>query len=263
MSLAYERRGQGEPLVLIHHIGGSWKSWEAVIRPLAEERDVIAIDLPGFGSSPPLPRGVVPTPPRLAAEVAHLLDSLGLEAPALAGHSLGGWVALELAAMGRTGPVTALAPAGLWANAWQAAFTSAQLQALLMIGDPLRAVMRSRPLRSVALWSNLAAPWRMPPRTAVGIIDRALTAPGMKETLNAMAAGRFERWDDVGVPVTFVWGDRERLLWRPTRDRAAAMLPHSRTFVLERCGHLIPWERPLDTVRLLLAAPGAARSEPA
>ena len=191
MSLHYERRGDGEPLVLIHHIGGSWKSWEAVIRPLAEQRDVIALDLPGFGASPPLPSGVEPTPPRLAAEISVLFDQLGLERPAVAGHSLGGWVALELAAMGRTGPMTALASAGLWANRRQAMYTSEQLRPLMMIGDPLRAIVRNRALRSVALWNIHATPWRMSALTAVGVIQRPLTAPGMMDTLNAMAAGRF------------------------------------------------------------------------
>lgn len=261
MTLHYERRGEGEPLVLIHHIGGSWKSWEAVIRQLAEERDVIALDLPGFGASPPLPADVEPTPARLAVEVALLLEQLGLDHPAVAGHSLGGWVALELAAMGRTGPVSALAPAGIWANRRQAMYTSEQLRPLAMVGEKaLRPIVRNRVGRTIALWTNLAAPWRMSARTADGIIHRALTAPGMTDTLNAMGRGRFERWDDVRVPVTFVWGDRERVIYRPCRDRAVAMLPHSRSFVLERCGHLIPWERPLDVVRLLLGEPGPARS---
>ena len=262
MTLHYERRGEGEPLVLIHHIGGSWRSWEAVIRPLAEQRDVIAIDMPGFGDSPPLPSGVEPTPARLAAEISLLFDQLGLERPAVAGHSLGGWVALELAAMGRTGPVAALAPAGLWANRRQAMYSSEQLRPMAAIGEKrLRPVVRNRVGRTLALWTNHAAPWRMSARTADGIIERALTAPGMMDSLNAMANGRFERWDDVAVPVTFIWGDRERLIYRPCRERAAAMLPHSRTFVLERCGHLVPWERPLDTVRLLLGEPGPARAD--
>jgi pimeloyl-ACP methyl ester carboxylesterase len=262
MTIHYERRGEGEPLVLIHHIGGSWKSWEAVIRPLAEERDVIALDMPGFGRSPPLPSGVEPTAARLAAEISLLFDRLGLDRPAVAGHSLGGWVALELAAMGRTGPVAALAPAGLWANRRQAMYSSEQLRQLAVIGEKrLRPIVRNRVGRSVALWTNHATPWRMPARTADGIITRALRAPGMMDTLNAMAKGRFERWEEVDVPVTFIWGDRERLIYRPCRDRATAMLPHSRTFVLERCGHLVPWERPLDTVRLLLGGPGPARAD--
>ena len=69
-SLNFERRGQGEPIVLLHGIGGELCVWEPVLDALAERLDVIAVDLPGFGQSPPLPDGTAPTPRALAASVA-------------------------------------------------------------------------------------------------------------------------------------------------------------------------------------------------
>ena len=48
------RRGKGKPLLLIHGLGGSWRSWNPILDSLAVEREVIAVDLPGFGDTPPL-----------------------------------------------------------------------------------------------------------------------------------------------------------------------------------------------------------------
>src|SRR3954454_16457944 len=87
--------------------------WDPVIERLAAERDVIALDLPGFGGSP----AISPAQPAdLARAVAVQLEALGVVRPHVAGSSLGGWIALELALAGWTAPVTAIAPAGLWSQ---------------------------------------------------------------------------------------------------------------------------------------------------
>jgi pimeloyl-ACP methyl ester carboxylesterase len=59
----YSRSGQGEPLVLLHGLGSSRAAWEAIVPALAERFDVIAVDLPGFGASQPLPVGIEPSQP--------------------------------------------------------------------------------------------------------------------------------------------------------------------------------------------------------
>lgn len=98
--LAHERRGSGPPLVLIHGLGSHWQVWLPVLDEVARHRDVIALDLPGFGASPPLPtaRGwpAEGSVDHLADRVAAFLAGLGLDRPAVAGNSLGGGVALEL-----------------------------------------------------------------------------------------------------------------------------------------------------------------------
>ena len=97
MAVAHSRAGSGEPLVLVHGLGGSRRIWAPVIDRLEAEREVIAVDLPGFGESAPLADGTPPTAANLAGAVDELVGELGLERPHLAGNSLGGWVALELA----------------------------------------------------------------------------------------------------------------------------------------------------------------------
>ena len=100
MNLNYKRAGSGEPLVLIHGIGSRWQMWEPVIPLLQPHRDVIALDLPGFAQSPPPPPGTPPGIDSLVRLVAEFFPSLGIERPHVAGNSLGGWIALELAKRG-------------------------------------------------------------------------------------------------------------------------------------------------------------------
>ena len=90
--LAFTRRGRGAPIVLLHALGSSRHSFDPIIPALAMQFDVIAIDLPGFGDSKPLPASVEPTPAALAAAVAEQLDQLGVRSPHLVGTpSAAGW----------------------------------------------------------------------------------------------------------------------------------------------------------------------------
>ena len=114
MTLNYVRAGSGPPLVLIHGLGGSLVNWEPVMDLLAAERDVIAVDLPGFGGSDALPQGTRHSPVEMGRVLTAHLESLGVERPHLAGNSLGAWTALEMAADGEAASVCGISPAGLW-----------------------------------------------------------------------------------------------------------------------------------------------------
>src|SRR2546423_7414962 len=118
MGLAHHRAGAGEPVVLIHGVGSQWQVWQPLLPALERARDVIALDLPGFGGSPSLPIGVVPGAAALADAVAGFMDELGIERPVIGGNSLGGWIALELAKRDRARAVVAVSPAG-FAEGWE------------------------------------------------------------------------------------------------------------------------------------------------
>jgi hypothetical protein len=85
VTLAHHRTGSGEPLVLIHGIGSRWQIWEPVIEQLARHHEVIAVDLPGFGASPP--DETAPTVKALAARVQRFFDESRIERPHVAGNS--------------------------------------------------------------------------------------------------------------------------------------------------------------------------------
>ncbi len=91
MLLNHHREGTGEPLVLIHGIGHFWQGWRPVIERLSAEREVIAIDLPGFGHSPLPPAGTPAGITSLTDLVAGFCADIGLERPHVAGtRSAGG-----------------------------------------------------------------------------------------------------------------------------------------------------------------------------
>jgi pimeloyl-ACP methyl ester carboxylesterase len=100
--------GAGEPLLLLHGTGSSLRVWDPVVDRLAARRSVITVDLPGFGASPPLtPSGPPPSPAGFAVVLADLLRRLGHDTAHVAGNSVGGWTALEMAKLGSARSVVA------------------------------------------------------------------------------------------------------------------------------------------------------------
>jgi pimeloyl-ACP methyl ester carboxylesterase len=218
--------------------------WDPVVERLDGRRRVLALDLPGHGDEPPLADS---SPPALAAATADRLDRAGIGRPHVAGNSLGGWVALELAAAGRAASVTAIAPAGLWAEPLVPKRTPvrAVARALLPVLGPL---LRSEGGRRLVFASNAAHPERIPPAAALRLVRAYATAPGFRAVNDAMRAGRFTRLDEIDVPVTLAWPEHDRLVARPRS------LPDGvRSVVLRGCGHLPTWDDPEQVARVLLA----------
>ena len=161
-AIAYSRAGAGEPLLLLHTLGTDRHMWDPVLARLTAERDVIAIDMPGFGESAPLP-GARVSPEALAGAIAAFLTELGIDRPHVAGNSLGGWIALELARTGHARSVTAIAPAGLWREPLVPKRSTARLLARALL--PLMpALVRSARGRRAALSGTMAHAERIPPR---------------------------------------------------------------------------------------------------
>ncbi len=256
--LNFERTGgSGPPLVLIHGIGSELCVWEPVLEPLGVEHDVIAVDLPGFGRSPALDADVVPTPAALAAAVGDLVAELGLEPAHVAGNSLGGWVALEMAKAGRALSVTCLSPAGLWGRPVTRASgpTRSPARRVAKALSPLLPVlMASSRLRRLALMNFVAYPERVPPRAARRMVSSYGRATAYEATSFAMRSSFLTGAERIAVPVTVAWGERDRLV-RPGRLAA----PLTRTLVLPDCGHVPMWDAPELVARVLLE--GSARGE--
>jgi pimeloyl-ACP methyl ester carboxylesterase len=244
--LGQTRRGSGEPLVLLHALGADRRMWDPVLDRLAAERDVIALDLPGFGASPPLARAARVTPPELAAAVAAHLAALGVERPHVAGNSLGGWVALELALAGHARSVTAIAPAGLWAQplAPNRATARAVARALRPV---LPVLLRSARGRRAALGGTLAHPERVPAGAALQLVLAYANAPGFDAVNAGMRANRFTGLDAIHVPLTLAWPEHDRLVVRPRH-----VPPGAREVTLRGCGHMPAWDDPGQVAAVLL-----------
>ena len=247
--LHHVRRGRGEPLVLIHPLGAELVVWEPVLDRLAAERDVIAVDLPGFGLTPPLSNGVPPTPRGLAASVAALLDELGVGDVHVAGNSLGGWVALELAKAGRALSVAGLCSAGFWRRPLGPKPGGDVRKIGRSLLPVLGALARTERGRRLLLRGTMARPERVPPAAAARLVRSYVTSPGFDGANAAMRAEVFSGVDGIGVPVTLAWAEHDRLVARPRSS-----VPGWRTVTLRGCGHIPTWDDPEQVARVLLRA---------
>jgi pimeloyl-ACP methyl ester carboxylesterase len=254
MALAFDRRGSGEPLLLIHGTGSSRKVWAPVIEALAADRDVIAVDLPGHGDSPLPPPGVEPNPIGYAPLVGELLDELGIETAHVAGNSVGGWTGLELAKAGRARSVVAFGPAGLWAdrNPRRAEMSLRMSRRLSPLGVAIgRVGLRTGLGRTLMLGQMFGRPARLSPEEGLEAIRGMRDTRGFDEHMDATSNSRFTGGHAIDVPVTIAYGDRERLIPRSARLRDE--LPsHARFVDLPDCGHVPMWDDPELVARTIL-----------
>ncbi|MFH9176843.1 alpha/beta fold hydrolase [Streptomyces albogriseolus] len=255
VTLSYARVGRGEPLLLLHGIGHHRQAWDPVVDILATEREVIAVDLPGFGASPALPGGLDHDLPTMTAALGGLCEALELDRPHVAGNSLGGLLALEMGRARLVRSVTALSPAGFWTPAErQYAFTV--LSAMRGIAERMPARMveglaRSAVGRSVLTSTIYARPGRRAPEAVVAETRALAEATGFAQTLRAGGSVRFTE-DVRGVPVTVAWGARDRLLIPRQGVRAKQIIPRARLVRLPGCGHVPMNDDPALVARVLL-----------
>ncbi len=257
MELNYHRAGTGEPLLLIHGIGSRWQVWEPVLGALAAEREVIALDLPGFGASPMPPAGTPAGIGSLAQLVSEFMDQIGLERPHVAGNSLGGWLALELAKRGNVRSATALSPGGFF-NRRESVYARRTLKVSVAVARALSPyadrLMRSKVARALAFGQMVAKPRRVPPHDAAESIRALAHAPWFDETLEAVTyPERFVGGDQISVPVTIGWGERDRLLLPRQARRAKRAIPAADVVALTDCGHVPMYDDPEQVVTVLLA----------
>lgn len=258
--LHYERHGSGPPLVLVHGLGSASSVWRPVLDRLRERYDVLTVDLPGHGGSPPLPDGTDASPAALAEVVLRLTDDLGIDRPHVAGNSLGGWVVLELAATGRVASATAFAPAGLWLVPRKPSRGSLSVNRLLATRtqrlQPL--LLPWRWVRALGFWLASVRPADLDVEVALAAASAMATASGFEAADQGMIGTRYFRGRDVppDVPVTIVFGDRDRILPRGSCQERRLAPPHARWVTLAACGHVPMWDTPADAVRLVRSTTG-------
>ncbi|MEU0672044.1 alpha/beta hydrolase [Streptomyces sp. NPDC006172] len=255
VTVSYARAGRGEPLLLLHGIGHHRQAWDPVLDILATERDVISVDLPGFGASPGLPEGLSYDLATTTSVFGAFCEALELERPHVAGNSLGGLLALELGREKRVRSVTALSPAGFWSEA-ERRYAFGILLTMRHLSQRMPLPMVQRLSRSAAgrtaLTSTIyARPHRRSPEAVVAETLALAGATGFDETLRAGTSVKFT--DDVpGIPVTVAWGTRDWLLVRRQGIRAKQIIPQARLVRLPGCGHCPMNDDPALVARVLL-----------
>lgn len=260
INVVYERRGAGEPLVLLHGIGHHWRAWLPVLDRLAAVHDVIAMDLPGFGESPLPTAGMPADMPAVVTSVAEIFTALGLKRPHVAGNSLGGAIALELAAAGWVASATALSPAGFCTPRelrWAITVLSTHRLAARLPGPVIRSMLAVPMMRSLSFGLLLARPNRLTAEVALADARALAGAPAFRAVARAGRGYAFTGAPT--VPVTVAWGTRDRIL--PYRQAALAKqrLPEARHVALTGCGHVPMHDDPDQVAAAILATTGVNR----
>jgi cis-3-alkyl-4-acyloxetan-2-one decarboxylase len=270
-SLSYVDVGPsaGDPVVvLVHGLGGRWQHWSQVIPSISQERRVIAVDLPGFGDSPPIAKR--PALPLFADAVAALLRDLGVERTVFVGHSFGGPLAVTFATR-YPGLAARVVLVGGTVQSFQrtlagqvlpwvtrprtAVATVAELVATVAhVPQPLqRSVAASALLRRAALWPFVWRPSRLSFDDALLLIEGA-GAPGVLAAARAIALSIGWERVRVDVPVALINGDHDFIA--PLADLRAYRGRVDQAVIIKGTGHLPMLEAPdafvaaLDTVAL-------------
>jgi len=207
----------------------SHAAWNPVTPDLSRTRTVIAFDIAGFGSTPPLPDRVRPTISNLVDALEQTLGDIGLWHPVdFAGNSLGGAMALEAARRGIARSVVAISPIGLWRDVPppHVRYVFRGLRFMVTHAPGLvKAAVRRPLLREVVLAVPLSVgSRRMPVADAVRAVDDLASARAFEATLEHTRAP----FSGVGirVPVTVAFGDCDWILTQRARRRSA-LPPHT------------------------------------
>ena len=253
--------GHGPDVVLIHGLGSTKSSFVDAAAILSRDYGVHAIDMPGFGQSSK-PATASYSPAWLAETVRETLDALGIERAHVAGNSLGGRVAIELALRQpeRVGGLALLSPA--------VAFVGRSYPALVRLVRPEVALLPHQFTRGMIerrFHELFADPGGVNPSLAAMVVDefrRTYASPGARVAFFAALRqiyldapfgpkGFYTRLAGLAAPSLFVWGTHDEVIRPSMRHHVEQWLPGAEQVLLEDVGHIPQVERPERVGELL------------
>jgi pimeloyl-ACP methyl ester carboxylesterase len=243
--------------VLLHGFTGSWRTWQLVIPALERHHDVLAPTLAGHAGGPPLDGEL--SADMLPDAIERAMDAAGFETAHLVGNSLGGFLALQLAARGRARSVVAFAPAGGWADHADAIETlrsfyaiQDQVEAAAPYAAAIAATPEGRRTATMFLAENHE---HIPPDLVAHHLQASAGCTAARAMLDyAIAEGYHLDAERITCPVRIVWGAADRLLAWPS---AAARfqrewVPQAEWIELDGVGHCPQLDVPLEGAQLIL-----------
>ncbi len=252
----HTRTGGGKPLLLIHGLGGSSRSWSTILPALAKEREVIAIDLPGHGQSPSEPDSG--TLAGLARSLEQWLGGERLENVDMVGSSMGARLVLEMARRGRSGAVVALDPGGFW-RGWERTYFRTTIAAAIRLVRGLKpslpALARNPATRTLLMAQLSAKPWKLDPGLVSNELKSFAETRPFDDLVRDLATGP-EQQGPSQAPGRLVigWGRKDRLCLPRQARRAVKAFPNAKLHWFEKSGHFPMWDEPQETVRVILNA---------
>lgn len=255
-TINYAEIGEGEPIVFIHGISGSWQNWLENLPHFGRDRRAIALDLPGFGASP-MPSWTIDMP-AYGRLLNDFCEKLGLEGATLVGNSMGGLVAAEaaLSAPGRFDRLVLVSAAGLintWLPHQRGVATS---RAWGTFGRPFGAAARFVVTHPRARYAMFRFFMRYPGRLRKELLweqmASGLPAPGFADSLDAVIEyDARDRLEEIQIPTMIVWGTHDWVIPSAAAHSYNRRIPHSRLEIFENTGHVPQLERPARFNRVL------------
>ncbi|HEX4446229.1 MAG TPA: alpha/beta fold hydrolase [Polyangiaceae bacterium] len=260
--------GSGEPLLLLHPFALCADAWQPVLPALERHHEVHVATFPGHMGGEATPEGFRHS---IAASVDLAeaeLDAAGIDRIHIAGNSLGGWFAIELARRGRALSTVAIAPGGGWEKGSdeerRLLRTFRQMGLLVRLGGPLapvlghlgiakRLALRQIVSRPGQLTAAQAAFLMRAPHRCQAFYDVLRRLPHEPEPLPLAL-------DASTGPLRVVWGSEDRLLpLRGYSERWRRLLPAAEWVILEGAGHVPMYDDPARVAELILEVTTARR----
>jgi pimeloyl-ACP methyl ester carboxylesterase len=249
--------GGRPPLVLIHGFTSSARVWDPVVPLLREHHDVVAVAMDGHRGGRTFDRRAPPDAAYYADGVERDMDAAGIGRAHLVGNSLGGWVALLLAARGRAESVVCLAPAGGWrpGSLFERRLLltfAAGYVAFGLLAPSARSLMRRPRARWLATRSLVADPGRLPARVAAEMVEDTAACSALLPTVMAYRRQPLSAFDAVPGRVRIAWSGEDRVLpERRARARFAELVPAAEQLVVPGVGHVPMWDDPALVARTI------------
>jgi pimeloyl-ACP methyl ester carboxylesterase len=240
--------GEGPAIVFVHGLGGNWQNWLETLPRAAQERRAVAMDLPGFGTSPA--PGEEPTIRYYARLVDGLLEQLGIDSAVFVGNSMGGFIVAESAINhpDRVDRIVLAAAAGISSTSRSRRPTLTMFRVSGVISSMALArrnhvIARPR-LRHMILSSVIRHPSWMRPDILHEIMPGS-NAPAFMPALEALLVYDFtDRLPGVRVPALLIWGREDMIVPVADADEFERLLPDSRKVIFDETGHVPMLERP-------------------
>jgi pimeloyl-ACP methyl ester carboxylesterase len=264
LSLRFQELGSGPPLLLIHTIRTQLEYFRDLAPLLAKSHTVYAIDLPGHGHSPIDPSASFDEP-YFRQAVIRFIETLNLSAVTIVGESIGGALALTVAAAlpQRVKRVYAINPYdyetrygdGIRRGNWLANFIIGSLQ--IPVLGALNASLENKMILGKIMGGGYHDPGKLP-ADLLAEFDETARRPGYKRMARKVLAG-WRSWSkardayrQISAPVTLIYGDSD---WsRPNeRERTRSLIPASRMVTLKNTGHFSAVENPSELARAIMA----------
>ena len=248
------RRGNGRPLLMIHGLGGSRRSWDTIVEPLGRQRELLLLDLPGHGRS--AAEADSGTFAGLVRSVAAMIEAEGIKGVDMVGSSMGARMVLELARRGVAGNVVALDPGGFW-RGWERSFFRSTLAASIGLLRVLRPALgklgRNAAARTALLAQLSARPWALDGDAVATELESFVATTTFDALVRDLATGPMQRGPSSGGGrIVIGWGRHDRLCLARQAKRAMAAFPEAQLHWFEHSGHFPMWDEPAETVALIL-----------